>query len=244
MIEEPYTWLSRTLSEGREILIARLDDFPSEAAFERSMYEAIGIRSVLWVPFTTRGRLAGYVAYNSVGEEANWTRERVRRLHLIGEILGAALDRQRQAAAIEELSGFETLAAELYASLAAIEAGDIEVEIRPRMAVGYHFFNDFDTAPVVLADIRKTYDGPLALATDYMVFNLTKDDVRVRMAAIDEDTWPQPATQPKLPPDLSQRTGFSDEIIGGRVPFPEVVQGIYDEVNAEYGTDVQPPGGR
>jgi ribonuclease Z len=30
-----------------------------------------------------------------------------------------------------------------------------------------------------------TYDGPLALATDYMVFNVTRDDVRVRMAAID-----------------------------------------------------------
>ena len=117
-------------------------------------------------------------------------------------------------------------------------------EIQPRMAVGYHFFNDFDTAPLVLEDVRRTYNGPLALATDYMVFNVTKDDIRVRMAAIDEDIWPQPATQPKLPPDLSQQIGFSDFVISGRVPFPEVVQGIYDEVNAEYGTDVKPPGGR
>ena len=55
-------------------------------------------------------------------------------------------------------------------------------EIQPRMAVGYHFFNDFDTAPVVQADIRKYYDGPLALAADYMVFNVTADDIRVRRA--------------------------------------------------------------
>ena len=109
------------------------------------------------------------------------------------------------------------------------------------MAVGYHFFNDFDTQPAVLADIRKTYDGPLALATDYMVFNVTKDDMRVRMAAIDEDIWPQPPTQPKLPPDLSQQIGFSDFIVGGRVPFPEVVQQLYDEINAEYGTNVPAP---
>jgi ribonuclease Z len=115
---------------------------------------------------------------------------------------------------------------------------------QPRMAVGYHFFNDFDTAPVMLADIRKTYDGPLALATDYMVFNITKDDIRVRMAAVDEDIWPQPPTQQKLPPDRSLTVGFSDFIIGGRVPFPEVVQGIYQEINAEYGTDVKPPGDR
>jgi ribonuclease Z len=122
--------------------------------------------------------------------------------------------------------------------------GKVMAEIQPRMAVGYHFFNDFDTKPAVLSEVRKTYEGPLALATDYMVFNVTADDIRVRMAAIDEDIWPQPATQAKLPPDLSQRIGFSDDIIGGRVPFPDVVQQIYDEINAMYGTDVQPPGGR
>jgi len=119
--------------------------------------------------------------------------------------------------------------------------GKVMALSQPRMAVGYHFFNDFDTAPVVLADIRKTYDGPLALATDYMVFNVTKDDIRVRMAAIDEDIWPQPATQPKLPPDFSKRIGFSDEIISGRVPFPEVVRAIYDDINARYGTSAKPP---
>ena len=120
--------------------------------------------------------------------------------------------------------------------------GKVMAEIRPRMAVGYHFFNDFDTEPAVLADVRKTYDGPLALATDYMVFNVTEDDVRVRMAAIDEDIWPQPATQQKLPPDFSQQIGFSEFIIGGRVPFADVVQEIYDEINAQYGSSVQPPG--
>ncbi len=119
--------------------------------------------------------------------------------------------------------------------------GKVMALTRPRMAVGYHFFNDFDTAPVMLADIRKTYDGPLALATDYMVFNVTKDDVRVRMAAIDEDIWPQPPTQQKMRPDRSIRVGFSDYIIGGRVPFSEVVQEIYEAINKEYGTNIEPP---
>jgi ribonuclease Z len=119
--------------------------------------------------------------------------------------------------------------------------GKVMAEIQPRMAVGYHFFNDFDTAPMVLADIRKTYDGPLALATDYMVFNITKDGVKVRMAAIDEDIWPLPATQPKLPPDLSQQIGFSEFVISGREPFPDVVAEIYSEINEEYGTNVQAP---
>ncbi len=47
-----------------------------------------------------------------------------------------------------------------------------------------------------------------------------------------------------MPPDRSIRIGFSDDIIGGRVPFPEVVKAIFDDINAEYGSDLKPPGGR
>ena len=119
--------------------------------------------------------------------------------------------------------------------------GKVMSEINPRMAVAYHFFNDFDTQPLVLADIRKTYDGPLALAVDYMVFNVTKEKVKVRMASVDEDIWPQPPTQPALPPDLSQRIGFSDFIISGGLKYPEVVKGIYEDINKRYGSKVPLP---
>jgi len=123
--------------------------------------------------------------------------------------------------------------------------GKVMAETQPRMAVAYHFFNDFDTAPMVLRDIRRTYNGPLALAIDYMVFNVTRDDIRVRMAAIDEDIWPQPSTIPLVPPDPSiLRTEFSDFIIGGRVVHQDVLEEIYAEINEMYGTNIPvPPGG-
>lgn len=119
--------------------------------------------------------------------------------------------------------------------------GKVMSTIKPRMAVGYHFFNDFDTKPNVLAAVRSTYDGPLALATDYMVFNVTKKDIKVRMAVHDEDIWPQPAIQKKLPPDASTRVGFSDFIKGGRVNYKEVVDKIYSDINKEYGTNIPAP---
>ena len=119
--------------------------------------------------------------------------------------------------------------------------GKVMSQITPRIAVGYHFFNDFDTLPTVLKGVRKTYDGPLALATDYMVFNVTKDDIRVRMAVIDEDIWPQPAVGEKLPPDPSKRIGFSDYIYGGRVNYKEVVDEIYTEINKTYGSNIPAP---
>lgn len=112
---------------------------------------------------------------------------------------------------------------------------------KPRMAVGYHFFHDFDTIPEVIKEVRSTYDGPIEMAVDYMVFNVTKDDIRVRMAAIDEDIWPLPSVTAKLPADPSQRIGFSDFVNSGRVVFTEVIQKIYERVNQSFDTNVQPP---
>jgi hypothetical protein len=61
------------------------------------------------------------------------------------------------------------------------------------------------------------------------------------MAAIDEDIWPSPATQPKIPAELDKRIGFSKEIISGRLPYADVVKKIFDDVNKQYGTNVPPP---
>ena len=120
--------------------------------------------------------------------------------------------------------------------------GKVMAETNPRMAVAYHFFNDFDTAPQVLRDVRRTYDGPLALALDYMVFNVTKDDIRVRMAAVDEDIWPQPSTIPLVPPNPKlQRTALSDFMLSGRVVHRELLEEIYAEINEQFGSNAQVP---
>ncbi len=119
--------------------------------------------------------------------------------------------------------------------------GKVMAEINPRMAVGFHFFNDYDTQPIVLADIRETYDGALSLAIDYMVWNVTKEKITTRMAAIDEDIWPQPSVLGVKRPDQSKRIGFSKYIWDGRVNYPEVLKNIYEKINKEYGTDIAPP---
>ncbi len=119
--------------------------------------------------------------------------------------------------------------------------GKVMSQIKPRLAVGYHFFNDHDTLPGVLEQVRKTYDGPLALAVDYMVFNVTKDEVKVRMAVTDEDIWPQPSITEKLPANPKDRVGFSDFITSGRVVYKEVLEKIYANTNKEFGTNVSPP---
>ena len=89
--------------------------------------------------------------------------------------------------------------------------GKIMSEVKPRMAVAYHFFKDFDTTAAINDRIRKTYDGPLSLAEDFMVWNVTKDDIEVRMAVVEEATWAPPAAIPSNPPNPIDREKFSAE---------------------------------
>jgi ribonuclease Z len=118
--------------------------------------------------------------------------------------------------------------------------GKVMAMTEPRLAVGYHFYNDHDTLPVMLEEVRKTYDGPLAMATDYMVFNVTKDDVRVRMAAIDEEIWPTNPTRPKeVKPGVGD--SFSKFVKSGTEPMSELVEGIYRDFNEKNGTNVEVP---
>ena len=94
----------------------------------------------------------------------------------------------------------------------------------------------------MLREVRRTYDGPLALAVDYMVFNVTKEDIKVRMAAVAEDIWPQPSTIPLVLPDPSiRRTGLSDKMKAGRVVHREVLQDVYDDINKRFGSDEKVP---
>ena len=106
--------------------------------------------------------------------------------------------------------------------------GKVMSTIRPRMAVAYHFFKDFDTTGDIFDRIKSTYDGPLSLAEDFMVWNITKDEIRVRMAVVEEHTWAPPSATPALPPDMADRVAFSERI-GWDVGYSEFISnGVWD----------------
>ncbi|MEW2916158.1 guanitoxin biosynthesis MBL fold metallo-hydrolase GntH [Ruegeria sp. ANG10] len=130
--------------------------------------------------------------------------------------------------------------------------GKVMSEIKPRMAVAYHFFNDFDTVNGVYERIRSTYDGPLSLSEDFMVWNVTKDDIVVRMAATEERTWAPPLAAPAEPPNVEDKTAmadklgvetldFSDFVAGGVWNVEDVLRPIYEEASEVLGQDFPYP---
>jgi len=118
--------------------------------------------------------------------------------------------------------------------------GKVMSLVKPRMAVAYHFFNDFDTAPSILEGIRSTYDGPLSLADDYQVWNVTKDKITTRAISYNPDMWPPPAPNPPPPVDRSITQYVSPWITEQNLDVNDIIQGIYDRANERYGTDEQP----
>ncbi|SFB72949.1 guanitoxin biosynthesis MBL fold metallo-hydrolase GntH [Tropicimonas isoalkanivorans] len=133
--------------------------------------------------------------------------------------------------------------------------GKVMSDIQPRLAVAYHFFNDFDTGTAVYERIRKTYDGPLSMADDFMAWNVTKEDIRVRMAVTEERTWAPPLGAPAEPPTLDDRTAFAEQVgidiadIGfseftksGYWDVDDALRPIFKEASEALGRDFPYPG--
>ena len=130
--------------------------------------------------------------------------------------------------------------------------GKVMSTLKPRMAVAYHFYKDFDTTGGVYERIRKTYDGPLSLAEDFMVWNVTKDEIRTRMAVVEEHTWAPPLASATIPPSrddrkvfekrLNTQLGYSDFIAGGAWEgVNEVLRTIYKEAGQALGREFPYP---
>jgi ribonuclease Z len=116
--------------------------------------------------------------------------------------------------------------------------GKVMSMVEPRMAIAYHFFNDFDTRERIGLGIRSTYDGPLSMATDYMVWNVTADSIRTRMVEVNPDVWPPSAAYPKPEIDTDGMMFISPEVNVGKLSEAQDIDDtIYDRINALYGTN-------
>lgn len=94
--------------------------------------------------------------------------------------------------------------------------GKVMSTIKPRLAVGYHSVQSPDNNAAIMDEVRKTYDGPLALARDLMVINVTKENIKVRMATVDEYVLPPNVSQAYKDAPRSDEKQTSEHIKNGK----------------------------
>ena len=88
-------------------------------------------------------------------------------------------------------------------------AGRVFDRVGARMSVMWHLAADHETVGSAFRDMRTRYDGPVTIAQDLTVFNLTADAIVARQAIVDQVPWPvvgptvvtgPPMNQPPEPP--------------------------------------------
>jgi ribonuclease Z len=105
--------------------------------------------------------------------------------------------------------------------------GKVMSSVKPRLAVGYHSVQSPENNAAITDGIRKTYDGPLALARDLMVINVTKKTIIVRMASVDDYALPPDVTQAYVKAPRSEEKKPSKFVTDGKwkdytpPPMPE-----------------------
>ena len=94
--------------------------------------------------------------------------------------------------------------------------GKVMAALKPRMALGYHSVQSPENNAAIMDGVRKTYTGPLTLARDLMVMNVTQDDIVVRTAVVDEYVLPPDVTQGYKDADRTAKKETSEFIQAGK----------------------------
>jgi ribonuclease Z len=88
-------------------------------------------------------------------------------------------------------------------------AGRVFARVGARMSVMWHLAVDHETVGAAYREMRAEYDGPVTIAQDLTVFNITADGLAVRQAVVDPVPWPvlgpthvtgPPTAEPHAPP--------------------------------------------
>jgi ribonuclease Z len=113
--------------------------------------------------------------------------------------------------------------------------GKIMSTIKPKLAIAYHFFNESDTRDQIYAYVRETYDGPLTLAEDNLVWNITKDDIEVRSIVSPDDAWSVIGPNTPLKPDRTVPDQLSKWSLEHRWDISDVSAEMVKEFSEKYG---------
>ena len=89
---------------------------------------------------------------------------------------------------------------------------------QPRLAVVTHTVLNSDTTGPIMDGIRVYYDGPLVIASDMMVFNISHDEITQRMAIGPDSPWLwMTEDAPDNPPELDNSKYKSKYLMDNRI---------------------------
>jgi signal transduction histidine kinase len=110
-----FPWISARLVDGSVVSFARRAELPPEAAADLPMLNEVGVRSLLAVPFSVSGEVAGALFFANTHEDRAWPEGLVPGVRLLAEVFASlharqAAERRKEAAELEAAHWRERLA--------------------------------------------------------------------------------------------------------------------------------------
>lgn len=99
---ETMPWWMAQMEKREPIKITRLSELPPEAATEKEILEMQSILSIAVIPMVFQKHLLGFIGFDSVAAEKEWTTDSVALLRMFANILSGALERKHSESALRQ----------------------------------------------------------------------------------------------------------------------------------------------
>jgi PAS domain S-box-containing protein len=127
--KEQLPWYFQQLTEGKHVIINRVEDLPPEAEMEHRFCMSAGIKSLCSIPLVVGKQILGSFAFVSVHAELLWPENLIPRLRLVGEVFASALKRRQDQLKLEEQLSFETLLSDISVRFINLPIDQVDSEI-------------------------------------------------------------------------------------------------------------------
>ena len=87
-------WVGEKHKSAQIVYVPNLDHLPEQASVDKERFAQLGIKSLISIPLVNKGVVLGYLGFDSVHEEKQWTEDVISLLTIVGESLANALDRK------------------------------------------------------------------------------------------------------------------------------------------------------
>ena len=101
-INDELPWFAKRLKEFEVVHVPCVADLRPEASDEKEYFQAQDVQSLLAIPMTYGGSLAGFLRFDSTRANKKWTEGIIALLGVVGEIFINALERKRTEVALQE----------------------------------------------------------------------------------------------------------------------------------------------
>jgi PAS domain S-box-containing protein len=92
---DSFPWIMGRLRRFETVSVARMQDLPPEAENERREFLRASIKSVISVPVVGGGRLHGFIGFDAVRQEREWSLDDIRLIQIVAGLFASVIERKQ-----------------------------------------------------------------------------------------------------------------------------------------------------